>query len=127
MVTTTEGTHFAHLSPDCRHFADIHSTAVKPPQLDVYTTRGDLVARVEKNPCEALADYGLQKFRFLTIPAAKLQLESDDMPLQAKLLEPAGLQPGKKYPVIVYIYGGPLPGGFGLARNVLNYWRPVPE
>lgn len=127
VLTTTPGTHFAHLSPDCRYFADIHSTSVQPPRLDLYATDGKHLATVEDNPCEALARYGLSEFEFRSIPAAKLGLPSDDMPLYAKLLEPAGLEQGKKYPVIVYVYGGPLPGGFGLARNVLNYWRPVPE
>jgi len=127
LLTGAGGTHFAHLSPDYAHFGDLFSTALQPPRLDLYRSDGTQLATVEENPCEELATYGLRDFTIQSIPAAKLGLPSDDMPLFTKLLEPAGLEKGKQYPVIVYIYGGPLPGGFALARNVMNYWRPVPE
>lgn len=128
LLTAGGASHFAHLSPDFRYFGDIHSSEVRPPRLDLRATSdGKLVAPVEENPCNPLEKYGLRKFDYLSIPAARLGLPSDDMPLHAKLLEPVGLKKGEKYPVVIYIYGGPLPGGFGLARNVMNYWRPVPE
>lgn len=127
-VTRTPGTHFAHLSPDCRLFANLTSTAVRPPHLDLCrSSDGRRLATIEENPCAPLAAVGLRPFEFHSIRAAKLGIPSDAMPLQLKLLKPARLEQGTKYPVIVYVYGGPLPGGFGLARNVLDYWRPVPE
>lgn len=128
LLTAGGASHFAHLSPDHKYFGDIHSTAINPPLLDLHSASdGSLVATVEDNPCQSLESYGLRPFEFVSLPAARLGIPSDDMPLPAKLLEPEGLKKGEKYPVIVYIYGGPLPGGFGLARNVLDYWRPVPE
>lgn len=127
-VTRSPGTHFAHMSPDCQLFASLTSTDVRPPHLDLCSSRdGRRLATIEANPCPALAEVGLRSFECHAIPAARLGIPSDVMPLQLKLLEPAGLRRGVKYPVIVYVYGGPLPGGFGLARNVLNYWRPVPD
>ncbi|QFU77361.1 hypothetical protein EY643_17765 [Halioglobus maricola] len=126
-LTAAGASHFGHISPDFSYFADINSTAVRPPRLDLCDIEGKAVAALEANACEALEKYGLREFDFFSLPAAPLGIPSDAMPLQAKLLEPANIEEGKKYPVIVYIYGGPLPGGFGLARNVMNYWRPVPE
>jgi len=126
-LTRSPGTHFAHLSPDYAYFGDLVSTAVDPPRLDLHRTGGRKVATVEANPCKELADFGLRQFTYETLPAAQLGLPSDEMKLHGKLLEPLQREEGRKYPVIVYIYGGPLPGGFGLARNVMNYWRAVPE
>ncbi len=127
LLTAAGTSHFTHLCPNFKYYGDHNSTAIRPPRLDLYLINGEKVASVEDNPCTELASYGLRQFEYLSIPAAPLGIPSDDMPLHAKLLEPANRKAGEKYPVIVYIYGGPLPGGFGLARNVLNYWRPVPE
>ena len=127
VLTPAPGTHFAHWSPGFSYFADIWSSALQPPQLSLHAADGARLATIEANPCEQLKSLGLQTFDFRAIPAAKIGDPSDDMPLYSKLLAPAGVKKGGRHPVIVYVYGGPLPGGFGLARNVLNYWRPVPE
>ncbi|MEO0974723.1 MAG: alpha/beta fold hydrolase, partial [Pseudomonadota bacterium] len=126
-VTPTGGSHFPHLSPDCSLFGDLRSNATRPAHLALCRSDGEHVAMVEDNPCAELQTLGLREFSFLSLPTAKLGLPSDAMAQYAKLLEPANRVPGKRYPVIVYVYGGPLPGGFGLARNALDYWRPVPE
>ena len=126
-ITSKPGSHFAHISPDFRYFGDLFSTAVEPPCLELCAMDGKRIGGVEANPHEELAKYGLQKFTFQSHDAAKVGIPSDSMKIYSKLLEPVQREANKKYPVIVYVYGGPLPGGFGLARNVLNYWRPVPE
>lgn len=126
-LTTEPGSHFAHISPDFKHFGDSHSSAVQPLHLDLCTIDGEKVSDVENNSIPELEEYGLEKFNFGAHEPAQLGIPSDKMKVYSKLLEPANREKGKKYPVVVYVYGGPLPGGFGLARNVLNYWRPVPE
>ncbi|HSM68591.1 MAG TPA: DPP IV N-terminal domain-containing protein, partial [Xanthomonadales bacterium] len=126
-ITSEAGSHFAHIAPDFRHFGDFFSTAIRPPCLQLRTTDGELVETVEANRTEDLDHYGLRAFQFQAHKPAQLGIPSDNMPVYSKLLEPAGRKKGRKYPVIVYVYGGPTPGGFGLARNVLNYWRAVPE
>jgi dipeptidyl-peptidase 4 len=127
VVTQAPGSHFVTLSPDCAHFADHVSTAVQPPRLDLCDRDGTVVATVEANPCTELASYDLRPFTYPSVAAAEIGDPSDAMPLYAKLLEPTEIDSERKHPVIVYVYGGPLPGGLGLARNALNYWRPVPE
>ncbi len=127
IVTRGEGSHFAHFAPDGKHFGDFHSTAIRPARLDLCTADGEKVAEVEANDSPELERYGLRPFEFKAHEPAQLGIPSDGMKVYSKLLEPEGRKKGRKYPVIVYIYGGPMPGGFGLARNVLNYWRPVPE
>jgi dipeptidyl-peptidase-4 len=126
-ITTEPGSHFAHISPDFEYFGDFFSTAIRPPCLDLRNMAGERVHPIETNRTEELARYGLRDYTFQSHEPAQLGIPSDRMKVYSKLLEPARREKGKKYPVIVYVYGGPLPGGFGLARNVLNYWRPVPE
>jgi dipeptidyl-peptidase-4 len=126
-VTTEPGSHFAHFSPDTEFFGDFNSTAIRPPRLDLCARDGTRVEAIEANPVEELARYGLRAFTFQCHEPAQLGIPSDSMKVYSKLLEPARREAGRRYPVIVYVYGGPMPGGFGLARNVLNYWRPVPE
>lgn len=126
-LTTAPGTHFAHLSPDYQYFADNWSSALHPPRLNLHGADGRYLATIEENRCDELTRFRLGGFEFRAIPAAKIGDPSDGMPLYSKLLAPTPLERGRRYPVIVYVYGGPLPDGFGLARNVLNYWRPVPE
>lgn len=126
-VTTQPGSHFAHFSPGAEFFGDNFSSAVRPPQLDLCAKDGTRIDVVEANPVDELARYGLRDFTFQAHEPSQLGIPSDSMKVYSKLLEPAGREAGKKYPVIVYVYGGPLPDGYGLARNVLNYWRPVPE
>jgi dipeptidyl-peptidase-4 len=42
------------------------------------------------------------------LPSEIVQVKaSDGTPLYARLIKPAGFQPGKKYPAIVMVYGGP--------------------
>jgi dipeptidyl-peptidase-4 len=77
----------------------------------------------------------MPQFRFVEgITAARHVLPPDDpahktggAPLCARIMEPAGREPGKKYPVLIYVYGGPFPGGLGLNRVVVNYWQHVPD
>jgi dipeptidyl-peptidase-4 len=126
-LEATPGSHFAHFSPDCSHYGDFYSDAIRPPRLDLCTMDGQRIETIEANPIDELARFGLQEFSFQSHQSAQLGIPSDNMPVYSKLLEPKNRKEGKKYPLIVYIYGGPSPSGFGLARNVLNYWRPVPE
>ena len=48
-----------------------------------------------------MLSYQLQPVEFFTVPGA------DGTPLDASLIKPPGFDPARKYPVIVYVYGGP--------------------
>ncbi len=53
----------------------------------------------------------MQPVEFLTVPGA------DGTPLDASLIKPPGFDPARKYPVIVYLYGGPQ------AQEVRDAWQ----
>jgi dipeptidyl-peptidase-4 len=124
MLTRFPGDHPVTLSPDFAYFADLYQTALAPPRLDVYRSDGTFVETVQDNVVNELSDY-LQPIEFFQINAARIGDPSDDLPLCARMIRPSNMQKGKKYPVIVYVYGGP--GAGGRFRTVVNTWWHVPD
>jgi dipeptidyl-peptidase-4 len=100
-VTREDGTHGINLAPDCAHYLDAYSNATTPARQDVYNADGTRAATLNENKVAELADYKLQPPEFFTVPGA------DGTPLHAMITKPYGFDPSKKYPVIVYLYGGP--------------------
>jgi len=100
-LTHEHGTHGVSMAPDGKHFLDTYSTAMTPPQQRLYNADGSAVATLEENKVAELESYHLQPEEFLTVPGA------DGTPLDAAIIKPAGFDPGRKYPVIVMVYGGP--------------------
>jgi dipeptidyl-peptidase 4 len=100
-LTHEPGTHRVSLAPGQAHFLDTSSTAMKPPRQDLYRADGGAVAVLVENRVPELAQYQLQPVEFFTVPAA------DGTPLDASIIKPPGFDPAHKYPVIVYVYGGP--------------------
>lgn len=81
-------------------FIQRHTSADIPGETSLVSVAGDRrVNLVEaKDP---LADYQLGEVEFPVLQA------SDGTPLQARLIKPYDFDPDRKYPVLVYVYGGP--------------------
>jgi dipeptidyl-peptidase 4 len=110
-LTREHGTHAVSMAPDGKHFLDTYSNAMMPPQQRLYNADGSLVAMVEENKAAELESYHLQPEEFFTVPGA------DGTPLEAAMIKPAGFEASRKYPVIVYLYGGPH------GQEVRDAWR----
>jgi dipeptidyl-peptidase 4 len=100
-ITREHGTHGIRLAPDARHFIDTFSTALTPPRQDLYNADGSRVAALAENKVAELDSYRLSPVEFLTVPGA------DGAMLHAALIKPRDFDPARKYPVLVYLYGGP--------------------
>ena len=100
-LTHEHGTHGVSMAPDGKHFLDTYSTAMTPPEQRLYNADGSLVATLEENKVTELETYHFQPEEFFSVPGA------DGTPLDAAMIKPAGFDPSRKYPVIVYLYGGP--------------------
>lgn len=94
------GTHSPDLSPDGKHLLDTFSSVSKPPVLSLLEASGKEV-RVVDRPVNRLEDYELAATEEVEVSA------EDGAKLVARLVKPAGFDASKKYPVIVYLYGGP--------------------
>ena len=99
-LTGPAGTHSAKLSPDGQYLLDTHSSISQPPVISLLDTSGRTV-RVVDAPENRLSDFELGQTEEHVVTAP------DGTSLMAALTKPAHFDPSKKYPVIVYVYGGP--------------------
>jgi dipeptidyl-peptidase-4 len=100
-LTTARGTHSVNVAPDSTHFVDTFSTALTPPRQELYRADGTRLATLAENKVAELGEYRLSPVEFLTVPGA------DGTMLHASLIKPRDFDPARKYPVLVYLYGGP--------------------
>jgi dipeptidyl-peptidase-4 len=100
-LTREDGTHRAVVSPDGRFYADTWSDAQTPPR--VWLTSQDGTRRY---PIEDNAEPPIVGFERGTLELVQVEAK-DGTTLYASLLKPADFDPGRRYPVVVSIYGGP--------------------
>jgi dipeptidyl-peptidase-4 len=114
-ITRGDGWHGVSMSTDARVFVDSFSNAGTPRNVWLRNANGEPLTALLGNKLDAshpYAPYAAQHVptEFGSIAAA------DGQRLQYKLLRPLKLEPGRKYPVLVDVYGGP-----GVQR-VANSW-----
>lgn len=100
-LTQDEGTHAGKLSPDGQHLIDVWTDTEVPGKVGIITVKKDQEKTifVAKN---TLKDYELGENTVFTIKAADGITD-----LYCRMIKPNNFNPNKKYPVIVYVYGGP--------------------
>lgn len=102
-LTQTRGTHSGELSEDGRSLLDTVSKVAAPAAvslLDVGGAAGREV-RVVDRPESRLAEFELAETQEVEVAA------EDGAKLVARLVKPAAFDPRRKYPVVVFVYGGP--------------------
>jgi len=100
-VTGENGTHAVIFAPDASGFVDKYSNAVTPPRQDLYRADGWRVAVIDENKVPELGEYQLSRVEFLDLAA------DDGTKLHASMIRPPNFDASRKYPVLVYVYGGP--------------------
>ncbi len=109
-LTKDAGTHAVVFAPHAAAFYDTYSNTVAPPRQDLYRADGSRIATINENKIAELADYHLSLMEFITVKSR------DGVQLNASVIKPADFNLKKKYPVLVYTYGGPH------AQVVRNAW-----
>ncbi|CAG1770774.1 hypothetical protein BAC2_01269, partial [uncultured bacterium] len=110
-LTTGDGSHSVTFSPDGRYFIDRSSSIDQTPSLAVYERNGALIRVIHAGKKISALSARLVAPEIIAIPAR------DGFALPAQVLRPRDLVPGKKYPVIINVYGGPS------APTVVNGWQ----
>jgi len=110
-LSTEPGTHVISMSPDCGLYLDTASNLASPPRRTIHRYDGAETA-VFRDADRTLSS----EFQILPTEIHKVKTP-DGALLYARLIKPSGFTPGKKYPVIVFIYGGPRVG-----QSVLDTW-----
>ena len=108
-LSSEAGTHGISMSPNAKFYFDNFSSARALPALRLHSAEGRLLQTLAA-PRPELLPAGIQYPEFLTVPAA------DGFAMPAEILKPANFDPARKYPVILYVYGGPS------APSVLDAW-----
>ena len=98
-LTETDGTHSISLDPASSYFIDVVSALLVSPQYF-------LVKTADLSSARFLASQPLEQFDLIR-PEITLLHSPDGAPIRVMLLKPAGMETGKRYPVLVYVYGGP--------------------
>lgn len=114
-LTRHDGMHLATFSDDASVYVDVWSNTQTPPQADLHRADGSKLASLVNNTIDAshpyqkyLAAHG--KTEFGELKAA------DGQTLHYSVIKPLGFDPARKYPVVVFVYGGPA------TQTVINSW-----
>jgi dipeptidyl-peptidase-4 len=99
-LTPDHGTHVGRVSSSGKYMIDIYSNTETAREYKLVNHKGKEI-RVIKENNQPLKDYKLGKTRIFT-------LDPDTTPeLYCRMITPPNFDSTKKYPVIVYVYGGP--------------------
>ena len=99
-LTKEHGTHQVLPSADGKYFLDFYSSTDVPYNVDLQDKNGKFMSRLHEAP-DPLKDYYIGTTEIGTLTA------EDGQTLYTRLIKPYNFDASKKYPVIVYVYGGP--------------------
>lgn len=119
-LTQQEGQWTATFAPDGKAFIGRFSNPTTPSRIGVFEQDGRLRFWLSENALTPSHPYwpfaaGLPQ------PAFGVLKAEDGQDLHYVLLKPDGFDPGRRYPVIVQVYGGPG------RQHVTKSWRPLSE
>ena len=109
-ITKEDGTHHIDFSPNATMFLNTYSNVSTPPRQDVYRSDGTKLATLNENRVAELAAYHFSPVEFFTIKS------HDGILLNCLMIKPPNFDPTKRYPVLIFTYGGPR------VQTVVNAW-----
>ncbi|MBR1733603.1 MAG: DPP IV N-terminal domain-containing protein [Alloprevotella sp.] len=117
LLDNGEGVHTATLSGTGKFVFDRWSSPTTFRQYVFRATAGKTDARVLREDADPWSGYAVPEISGGTLTAADGHTE-----LFYRMVKPVGFDPSKKYPAVVYVYGGP---GLRNVEEAWNYWaRP---
>ena len=96
------GTHTIALNDNCSAWVDVWSSVDVPARADLRDLKHKNVIHTFYTAENPLKDYAMPGVKLGTIKAADGKTD-----LYYRLITPPNMEPGKKYPTLVYVYGGP--------------------
>ena len=113
LIDDGEGYHRGELSKSGRYVYDVSSAPTRPRNIDIINIEGGKAKRTAYlRAADPWKDYEVPTYESGTIKAADGQTD-----LYYRMVKPIHFDPTKKYPTIVYVYGGPH------AHNVDASWH----
>jgi len=111
-LSKSAGTNTATFSSDFSYFVLNHSTVNQPAYITLNDRIGNQVRVLEDNAAlkGRLSQFNLSATEFFSFKT------SANVSLNGWMIKPANFDPNKKYPVLMYVYGGPG------SQNVADTW-----
>jgi dipeptidyl-peptidase-4 len=110
-ISQGSGTHSISMSPTAEFYLDTSSSLMEPPRTTLHLSSGADWAVFREADHKLTDEYEI-------LPTEIVQVRAQDGTLLfARLIKPAKLRAGEKYPVVVMVYGGPG------AQEVRDYWQ----
>ena len=100
-LTETPGWHNIAMNSKCSMYVDSYSSLTVPRVINLYKSDGKQV-RTLLTAADPTLDYAYTEISLGTVKSADGQYDN-----YYRLIKPKDFDPSKKYPVIVYVYGGP--------------------
>lgn len=110
-LTTGDYSHSVMVSPGGTYFITRFSNVATPTKLALYSTDGQLVKNLGDSKAPEFDNYSLAKTELIRFRT------EDGYELPMTITLPPNLDPARKYPVLIEIYGGPGAG------TVSDSWR----
>ncbi len=116
-LSQERGSHSASFARNASVYVDNWSNTTTPPQIELFKADGTRLATLLPNDLDDPA-HPYAPYRAAHRPTAFQPLTAADgeTALFSSLITPPGFDPSKKYPVVVFVYGGPA------AQTVLDAW-----
>ncbi len=106
------GTHSSKFSIGMKYYSNTYSNANTPPYISLHKHDGEEIRVLEDNAdlSTKMEEFDLTKKEFFSFTT------SEDIELNGWMIKPSDFDPNKKYPVFMFLYGGPG------SQQVLNSW-----
>lgn len=101
-LATQVGRHYVHFTTDYSYFIDNNTSYQVPRNISIKNGSNGKTEYEMLNAPNPLADYQLGETNVFTIKSTDGTTD-----LYARMIKPTNFDPNKKYPVVVYVYGGP--------------------
>ena len=99
-ISKEHGTHSISPSASGKYFIDSYSSTDVARNVDLMNANGQMIKRLHE------AEDPLKEYNIGTIELGTLEAE-DGQTLYTRMIKPYNFDENKKYPVIIYVYGGP--------------------
>jgi dipeptidyl-peptidase 4 len=104
-LTQSPGTHVSTFSADAQYFLDSYSDLLTPPQVRLHKANGKELAVLDANVVRDA--HPLAPYQASLITPEYGEIKPEGVTLQYRLFKPRDFDPSKRYPALVYTYGGP--------------------
>jgi dipeptidyl-peptidase-4 len=114
LLGSGKGVHTGVLSSDGTQVLDRYSSPDVPRSVNIIATADGKATNI-LTASDPWADYDVPEISCGTIKAADGQTD-----LYYRMVKPVGFDPAKKYPTVIYVYGGPHAHNVDASRNYLT-------